>query len=350
MKQLLFIFAHRGEAQSFLKHRSFKAVPFAFDGLYFDQQDFLLICGEGHLQASQKLSAVLAVHHENISKIVNLGVCGSLRSVLDLDKMFEVRSTYLERDGAMEFKSHTSESLTQLPKADLITTHQRVLSKEYANKLENFALLVDREAWGLASVAQLFHLPFSAIKIVSDFAGSGEEICVAVKEKSEHWSEELYDFVSQFWPEHEEPLLIDFTIPNQLTVFHWTLSQKRELKNALDALQRKGIQFTSIEKQLNLSELELDKRRPKEKSSFILKMLWELINPFHSKIHQSLELEIASLNSGTLKAKYDKSLETDDLHIQAVIQHPRHLEQLKKSIESFDYSRFQKVLKGELDV
>lgn len=350
MKQLLFIFAHRGEAQSFLKNRPFKAVPFAIDGLYFDQQDWLLICGEGHLQASQKLSAVLAVYHEKISRIVNLGVCGSLQTDLKVDSLIEIRSVYLERDGSMEFKSHTSEQLTKLPRADLITTHQRVISKEYADKLDNFAPLVDREAWGLASVSQLFHLPFTAIKLISDYAGSGEEICMAVKEKSEEWSDDLFDYIKKQWPQSEEKEMMAFSIPSLLSTFHWTTSQKRELKNALDALQKKGIDFTSLDSQLDLRELELEKMRPKEKSSLILKKLWETINPFHSKIHQSIEREIAGLNTGTLKVKYDKTLESDDLHIQAVIQHPRHLEQIKKSFESFDYSRFQRILKGDLDV
>jgi len=350
MKPTLYVFAHRGEAQAFLKHRAFKAVAFAFEGLYKDQQDWLLICGEGHLQASQKLAAVLAVFITEISSVLNLGVCGSLRAGIEIDSLVETRTCYLENDGAMEFKSFSSETLTDLPKYDLITTHQRVLKSDYAEKLENFAQLVDREAWGIASVCQLFHRPFSVIKIVSDFAGHGSEICVAVKEKAEFWSEQLFDVVDSLAAKEYLKELHDFIIPSELRGFHWTVSQKRELKNAIEALQRKQLDWNLVLSTLNLNELALEKTRPKEKSSVILEKLWGLINPFHTKIHQSLELELAQLNSGTLKTKYDKTLETDELHLQAIIQHPRHLEHLKRALETFDFAKYQKILNGDIDV
>jgi len=350
MNQSLYVFAHRGEAQSFLKQRSFKAVPFAFEGLYKDSVDWLLICGEGHLQASQKLSAVLAVYGAEISRVLNLGVCGSLRSEIEIDSLVEIRTCYLENDGAMEFKSFSTEALTELPKHDLITTYQRVLKSDYAERLENFAQLVDREAWGLASVCQLFHQPFTALKMVSDFAGQGTEICVAVKEKAEFWSEQLFELVISISTKDDAKEFHDFQIPSELSHFHWTVSQKRELKNAIEAISRKHLDWNFVISTLNLSELILEKTRPKEKSSAILEKLWGLINPFHTKIHQSLENELSVLNTGNIKTKYDKTLESDELHLQAVIQHPRHLEQLKKSLDAFDFTKYQKILYGNIDV
>ena len=68
----LIVFAHRAEAQAFLKsrHLAFKAEAFAFDGFYYSTEHnlALLLTGEGIQSATEKLAAVCGAKYRKLQK------------------------------------------------------------------------------------------------------------------------------------------------------------------------------------------------------------------------------------------------------------------------------------------
>ena len=92
---ILFIFAHKGEASTFLKELSLSPIPLIFDGLFGDKDKYLLlITGEGLQSASEKTSAVLSLFSNSITHIINYGICGSLRSEIKKESLITIRSAY----------------------------------------------------------------------------------------------------------------------------------------------------------------------------------------------------------------------------------------------------------------
>ena len=147
----LLLFAHRGEAQAFLKHWHLQPRAFAVDGLYASNQIMLCITGEGVQSASERAAVVCGAFYGEISEVVNLGVAGALASSLTVGSFCEIRTVYRESAGDIVFKTFTSAAPADTT-IDCITADQRVLSTAYADRLRAFAPLVDRELWGIASV------------------------------------------------------------------------------------------------------------------------------------------------------------------------------------------------------
>ena len=164
----LLSFAHRGEAQTFLKNGKYSAVEFAFDGVYESEQTFLVITGEGIQNATEKVTAVCAAFRAQISQVVNIGIAASLQDHIRLNEIYSVRTAYAEHYGKVAFKTFTSDDTTS--QIDCLTAAERVLQKSYSDTLSAFAPIVDRELWGCASACALFKLPFRSYKLISDLS------------------------------------------------------------------------------------------------------------------------------------------------------------------------------------
>ena len=169
----LLTFAHRGEAKAFLKRDQFGPVPFFFDGLYKNDQRYLLIHGEGPQITSEKVSVVCGAFRNEIHAVINMGVCGSLKeNDFKIGTIYPIRTCYKED----EFKSFSTANKTGV---DIISSKERVMSPEKVKNLSYFAPLVDREAWAVGSVCQTLDIPFYSYKMVSDYSDN-EDICQLV--------------------------------------------------------------------------------------------------------------------------------------------------------------------------
>lgn len=188
---ILLVFAHRGEAQAFLKGRNFRAVDFAFSGVFQSEKEMLLLCGEGLPAAQQRVAAFLNAFGKNLSRVVNLGIAGSLSDSLKPGEIYPIRTVYREPEGGPAFPSFRSAE----PEAqtDCVSAAKRVLTRGYAQRLAPFAPIVDRELWAIASLCADYNLPFLAYKLISDRAGV-DTSTVDFKACARQFSEQLYKF------------------------------------------------------------------------------------------------------------------------------------------------------------
>lgn len=190
-QKTLLVFAHRGEAEAFLKQGGFKSLPFSFKGLYEFEREMLLLTGEGIHSVIEKLPAVCAAFRQNISEIINLGIAGSLSDEIELGEIYAIRK--ILREGAAPNSFPVFRSADDTAQTDCITAEQRVLEKSYAARLAPFAPVVDRELWGIASVCSRFNLPFRSYKLISDRAGEDAKT-PDIKRRAAEYSARLYEY------------------------------------------------------------------------------------------------------------------------------------------------------------
>jgi nucleoside phosphorylase len=344
MKKLL-TFAHRGEAQAFFSAYNFKPVEFFFDGLFESEFFYLLITGEGPHNASEKTVSVLAKLADSIDEVFNLGVAGSLTLKFKKNDLVWIRSAFAHHAERLEFKSYTS----PLKKAqnDCMTAYTRVLSREERNKLSLFANIVDRELWAVASAAQLFKLPFYAVKIISDDSTDNcEDICKFVKEEAPRFSEKLLCEFQDFYK--TEPKIKITPNPNDLLHdpdFYFTTSQERRLTSLLTSLKRKDIDPDA----LNLDSIRSLEISPKDRTRHLLQFFNDELNPMAKIIRTAIVKKLEPLNQAGIISSFDPDFEQDWLQLSIKIQSSRDLEKIKNAFKIFSYEDFKSVLNGNIE-
>lgn len=187
----LLVFAHRGEAQAFLKGRNFREVDFAFNGVFQSEKELLLLCGEGLDAAEERLSTLLGAFGKDISLVLNFGIAGSLSDSLTPGEIYPIRAAYREPEAAQALPDFRSADPNAL--IDCISAQRRVLTLAYAKRLAPFAPIVDRELWAIASLCADYNLPFLAYKLISDRAGV-DTSALDFKRRARQFSEQLFDF------------------------------------------------------------------------------------------------------------------------------------------------------------
>lgn len=343
------VFAHRGEAQTFLKEEDYKVLPAPFDGVFKNSNgDVLLLTGEGADSAGQKLATVLGMFfnsknsEESPKEIHNYGVAGSLSNNLEVGAIKEIRTFYRQRDGEMLFHSYSCLAGTH----DCITTNQRVLSNSQKDELDNFAPLIDREGWALAAVAKTFNIPFKAIKLVSDIVSDQSEVCKFVKENANEFSDKLYTYSiennSNLFEETKS-----LPIPQHS---YFTLSQKRRWNQTTNKLILKGFKEAELLSHLETVKISNEKLRPKELTSIYLEELKSLLNPQQKIINSKIKKTLEVFSHGQTQIKVDPNFEQPILNIKSQISHPKHITQLISSLEEFQFEEFESIFKGNLDV
>jgi nucleoside phosphorylase len=347
----LLTFAHRGEAQAFLSAYSFKPVDFFFDGLLKSDEYYLLITGEGPHSASEKTISVLAKLNTEITEVYNLGVAGSLNPKLKKFDLIWIRTAYAHHAEKCEFKSYSSNSAKAAN--DCMTAFSRVLDLTEKKKLSHFANIVDRELWAVASAANLFKKPYSALKIISDEMVEAElDICKFVKEEAPLYSEKL---LNEFQNHREnkiqkiEPIKSDSPFLRD-PAFYFTTSQIRKLNSTLDGLRLKGLSLPSLIKEptiINIKDLEL---LPKERTRLLLEFLGEKLNPISVKIKASIKDSLSPLHDAKILTTNDPEFEENWLNLSMKIQSSRDLEKIKNALKIFSYEDFKKIFDGNFDV
>jgi len=195
-------FAHRGEAQAFLKFYAYTPALEKFPGLFSSGKNYLLLTGEGLINASVKTASVLGLLQTKIKNVINIGLAGSLSKSIQLQEVYRIRTIYGHGELNPYFHSFTSVShlgIDGLPVADILSHSDRVLNSESAIRLAPFADLVDREAWGVARACQNFKLAFFCLKLASDAPinqliqdeQTDQTLCARIKLEAQHLSQKL---------------------------------------------------------------------------------------------------------------------------------------------------------------
>lgn len=337
----LLVFAHRQEAQSFLKEDGPKPVE-NIEGLYQSENYFLVLTGEGLQNAMQKTSFALGLLKDKVTRVLSLGVSGSLNQEAKKGDIHSIRTIYREEDGQMSFKSFSSNDDTA--KIDLISSNKRVLDSTYADYLENFASLVDRECWSVASVAKMLSLPFYSYRLISDEVGD-EEICKVVKEKAPEYSQELYKFyLTKTQNSAIEGLTKELDLPSGL---HFSVSMKRKLDSLLHSLEVKY--NYDLEEALNKIQINkiLEKEcLPKKKAQMVLEEFSHLLNPHKAQVLKNIQNYLTSFESSEINIKIDKDLDSLKTIFKIQAKDQKEFNYKVSQLSKFDFEQYRSLLEG----
>ena len=343
----LLVFAHRAEALTFIKVGGFKSVESATNDLYLNDRDYLLICGEGIYSALEMTSTALAECSKNIDEVLNFGIAGSLDRKLELDEIYEIRTSYAQVGQEVEFKSFSTKSSSTL---DCITSSKRVLDKAYAEHLSCFANIVDREAWAVARAANLSNKPFRSFKLISDIAldnTSDQLICDFIKEKAEIFSDKLWKyFLTLDSIEAEDQNLLIQTYSS----LYFTVSQFRQYKNILNSLLSKYSSEKEILELCDVEGISILSLTEKQRAQKLLDKMREYQTPFNHLLNQKLDIVLSPLKKSQLNIKLSKDYESDTFSFSGKITNEADLQSISSALKKFDYQKYKSLLRGEFDV
>ncbi len=340
----LLVFAHRGEAQTFLKEMDFKSHP-DFNDLYLcaDKSYGLILTGEGPQNVLMALTYAMGILKNQaiqIGQIINLGICASFNADLKQGEIFEIRTIY----GQEEFKSFQCQQSSS--KLDLITANERVLDRELAKSLSHFAPLADREAWAIGLAAKKFQTPLRVFKLISDHV-TDAPICEYIKEHAQDYSQELYRYFIESFTSEEKLQSDDLALLND-DAFYFTLSLEREVKNLVQQILIKY--DMSLSDLLNLStfkDIQALETTPKKKALELRDFLKEKLYPTRTKIIRQLDNFIKETGLDKNELSYDPSLEKVVLNLRTKINSEKEILDLQKKLSKIDWQKFNALMNGE---
>jgi len=355
----LLVFAHRGEAFSFLHHDQYLPEKFHFDGLFFSEEkkSYLLITGEGPKEACEKTVAVLSSYKDKIDQVVNIGLAGSLTPKLKKHDIAWVRTSYAHNSTKMEFKSYTANFHSKI---DCLTSFHRVMEQSEKKALSSFADIVDRELWSIMSASHLLKVDCLALKIISD-ENEESDFCETVKSEAKVFSEFLYKewtkFLNQSSPIDSIKLKPIFNSPSTSletllsdSSFHFTTTQKRQALGLNRSLKLKGImnddELLSFADTLKKAEPELT---PKNLTRKLLTSLEEINNPLKKKIKIKIEEALTPLTNAGISVHTDPDLESDRLQMSFTLSSVRDQKKLQLAMEQFQFQKIKDIFSGKIE-
>lgn len=324
----LLVFAHRGEAQTFIKELKSKAID---ENTYKFDKGIIYICGEGIYDVLAALGNI--INSNNIKQIINYGIAGALETSLELNKVYEIRTVYLEQEKEIAFKSYT---LNSSAKMDCITSFKRVLTNEHAAILRPLADIVDRELWSITKVAKLYKITINSYKLISDIAGSATD-CFDLKNRANILSQILYQHYIK-----SEIIKTDYVEPKELP-FEATQYQMNQFNKLIKNIDQH--KYENILKAISKKDL-----RDKEKTTLLLTEIKKILYPFKYKIINQLENKLLPLREAGISIKYDENLEKEKLQLQIDVNSQKNIEDIKTALDKFNYDDFLNIFKGDLDV
>ncbi len=345
----LLVFAHRPEAQSFLKNDKLTMVTDEKLNLYQHEDYFLLISGEGILNSLQLVSTILA-KFPHIKEVWNLGIAGGLdQASLKLDHIYKIRTCYAELGEEIQFKSYTSAFKKSL--FDCLSSTSRILDEKKADQLSNFAPIVDRECWGIARACQEFKVPFYPVKLISDFPIEGnKEICSIVKEKAEIYSDQLYRWwsVNQTQPSSKEEQI---NYSHFFNDFYFTVSMERNFNKYFQTLlkNKNDCDFVVNEIKNHPEYLEiLDKKQTRKQQTLeLIDLLRKVITPELLSVESHLQLMTRELKRTGAKVSFDPTLEESFIHLNMKLSNDRDKDNFINALKRFSFEKLNQVLEGK---
>lgn len=329
----LLTFAHRPEADAFLRH--FELIKHhSFDWLYLNDRIVLAITGEGIQEALSRTAISLGLFPK-VNRVINMGVAGALNNKVSIGSIYSIRSIFAF-DERPHFKSFNSNG-----DVDLVTSGSRVLTTDPLPKLMAMGQIVDREAWGVAFAAKEAGVKLSSYKYISDFAGT-LEACEPVKAMAANASESLLEYyLSLNFNQVQEDTFV-------LEGFHFTFTQQQELKKLLHLL---AIKFNNEKESWLKSEKVRDlleqKITPKERSKELLSHLRSHLDQFASSKREHLASLFAPLKREQVEVQELGKAETSDLRITFTFSDQKSLEHKIQTVQDFDFERYYRFWRGE---
>jgi len=171
------VFATQIEAESAIEHIQAKPVDNysnLFAGVHpeSNQKIALLITGMGPKLAYTAMISLLTT--QPISKVVNLGVAGSLQPNLQISDLCTINCARMEETSDKIFQDFNEIKLTplpHLPQHRLVSVHTPLFENKRRAKLATNADLVDMEGAAIAWSCQQHNVPCQMLKGITDFAG-----------------------------------------------------------------------------------------------------------------------------------------------------------------------------------
>ncbi len=315
----LLVFAHRGEAQAFLRKLDLKS--FEQDFLYGNQDTLVLISGEGIQNTTETLAFTLAKYP--VKEIVNLGIAGALRGQ-EKNSIHSIRTVYHHHEEP-SFQSFTSSDVSA--STDCLSYYKRVTQSLDKKQLSQFAGLVDRELWAIASVSKRFKVPWRSYKIVSDITEEQTD-CQDIFEKA-------YEF--------------------SLKLFHHTHPQPQ---NLIEDLESQGFWITfseakKIEKLFKLtqpdySSIANSEMTGKQKTQKLIQLLEESVDPITFKVRKKIKKELKANNSSKTHYSVDNQLEETRVQVKSLLEDDRDVQDLIESLQKFPLKEIQSLMDGDL--
>jgi len=328
--------AHMGEAQSIIELFNLQKKDhslFASDNL------LLLITGEGPFEAAAKTALTLGSYP--IKEVINLGVAGSLSTEHGIHEILPIRTSYLAIDLRPGFKTF------QLSETgvDCITSFERILEKERAQKLRGVAHLVDRELWGVAMSAKTAGVPLKAYKIISDMAGT-IEACEVVKEHAENLSLKLALFLKELLLGKSSSSESEIDLPG----FYFTFTMKHRLETLLKKLSiKQGLKLPELLRTLP-KETDYPDIKPKERARLFLLHLEDLLDPTKRILQTKKEDWLSPLHNSGIKVHTDPIWEDEKVSFSFDAQNDEELKKKLNLLNQFSLTPYHQILQGELDV
>lgn len=188
---LLVTFAHKGEAQAFIKRKFKQSLDFHFPGVFKGEDGLLLISGEGIQMTTIRLTAVLTYFSHKIDRVLNLGIAGGITDTLELNQIYGIRKVFHQFHNKGCYPGFECKETHS--RFDCVTALDRLYDQKYAESLSQLASIVDRELWAIGSVCREFNLPFKSYKLISDIIGKRTDKKEIVS-RADFYSKHLFDF------------------------------------------------------------------------------------------------------------------------------------------------------------
>ena len=223
--------------KNFILKDDLKWIERKYFSYYQHDSYYLIITGEGIQKTTEKLGLFLGLFGENVERIINFGVVGALIKNCKKGEIVQVRTVYRFWEKKMQFNSFEASYLSsEIRKLDLITCQRRVLNDENFKYLACFGELVDREAWGIFSIAKRCKIDVFSLKVISDFPKQEQKnICELVKSQAQYFSKKLYLCYGNLNLKKEKMEILS----NDFKEFYMTEAQKNLFEKLKKSLQIK---------------------------------------------------------------------------------------------------------------
>ena len=333
---ILITFAHRGEAQSFLKHFKFKLESEKLD-FYTSEEHKLGLCltGEGEMNLTPKLPFLFAKYE--ISEIINFGIAGALQEEMEKDNIYSIRTIYAADNDDIKFHSFTTNDIQA--KHDCITAPTRVKDQTKANKYSYFAHTVDLELWYIGNCAKFHKIPLYAFKLISDYANSDTD-CFDLKSKAQEYSDKLLEFfITKFTKETK----IEPQVNVDLDILPASFTQKSQIKKLLEKINIK--ESKELEDYISKNNIVINNKKDVNK---LIGCIQENLNPINPIITHEFDVLFNPLKQTGAKIVVDPKLEKSDFTINMTINSKQNIEKLSLALENFDYEKYLSLWNGHV--
>ncbi|MDH4468576.1 MAG: hypothetical protein QE271_10995 [Bacteriovoracaceae bacterium] len=357
--KILFIFAHRGEANDFLedfrpiKHESKTTEPHYLSQILWQHKEnanhHLLITGEGVFESLKSTTAALTYLSESKQRpdiVINSGLAGSLSPSLSINDWAIIgRVCYCQEDKQWQFSTFASLMKSQQNSRpqnlyNCVSFSKRVFDQETRSFLSTQGHLVDRELWGIANACQSFKIPWLGLKLISDdFSSIENEECRNIRGEWKKWSELIDEFLKNFLSKGQNPT---FEISDENFFFTKAMEHKFQYWN-------NRIKDHDISK-IKASLIHRFKdATPKTRAKILLQEMEILSQPDFYQMKNELQnfLKNYETPEHQIKIKIDETLETDEIQFILKASTTEELAKSISTIKDFNFKKYISLLNGE---